>query len=304
MMTSLQEHEMMWTRADAILEQSQNPNTKFFALQVMDGVIKYRWNALPDDQREGIKNFISNLIIKLSTDEASFRRDRAFINKINNVLVQILKHDWPARWASFVPDLVGAAKQSESLCENCMNILRLLSEEVFDFSRGELTQAKIMELKNALNTDFPSIHELCEFVLQHSQKPELIQQHAADAARVPELDPAGVHLREHAAGHAAEALARPELPQRRAAVPRRDRGPLAVEQKYDQHFIKLYVTVITQLQQILPRSVKIAEAYANGSDDEQAYIQNLAIFLTQFFKHHIEFAGADAGEPGSTCWWA
>ena len=166
----------MWTRADAILEQSQNPNTKFFALQVMDGVIKYRWNALPDDQREGIKNFISNLIIKLSTDASSFRRDRAFINKINNVLVQILKHDWPKRWSSFVPDLVGAAKQSESLCENCMNILRLLSEEVFDFSRGELTQAKITELKNALNTDFPIIHELCEFVLQHSQKPELIQQ--------------------------------------------------------------------------------------------------------------------------------
>ena len=175
-MTSLQEHELMWTRADAILEQSQNPNTKFFALQVLDGVIKYRWNALPDDQREGIKNFISNLIIKLSTDATSFRRDRAFINKINNVLVQILKHDWPQRWGSFVPDLVGAAKQSESLCENCMNILKLLSEEVFDFSRGELTQAKIMELKNALNTDFPRIHELCEFVLQHSQRPELIQR--------------------------------------------------------------------------------------------------------------------------------
>ena len=84
-MTSLQEHELMWTRADAILEQSQNPNTKFFALQVLDGVIKYRWNALPDDQREGIKNFISNLIIKLSTDATSFRRDRAFINKIKDV---------------------------------------------------------------------------------------------------------------------------------------------------------------------------------------------------------------------------
>ena len=68
-MTGLQEHELMWTRADAISgAAAPNPNTKFFALQVLDGVIKYRWNALPDDQREGIKNFISNLIIKLSTD--------------------------------------------------------------------------------------------------------------------------------------------------------------------------------------------------------------------------------------------
>lgn len=285
-MTSLQEHELMWTRADAILEQSQNPNTKFFALQVLDGVIKYRWNALPDDQREGIKNFISNLIIKLSTDATSFRRDRAFINKINNVLVQILKHDWPQRWGSFVPDLVGAAKQSESLCENCMNILRLLSEEVFDFSRGELTQAKITELKNALNTDFPIIHELCEFVLQHSQRPELIQQTLQTLHAFLSWIPLGYIFESTLLDTLLKLSPVPEF--RNVALQcLGEIGGLAVEQKYDAHFVKLYVTVITQLQQILPRSVKIAEAYANGGDDEQAYIQNLAIFLTQFFKHHV-----------------
>ena len=164
--------------------QSQNPNTKFFALQVLDAVIKYRWNALPDDQREGIKNFISNLIIKLSTDDASFRGQRAFISKINSVLVQILKHDWPRGGRSFIPDLVGAAKQSESLCENCMNILKLLSEEVFDFSRGELTQAKIMELKNALNTDFPQIHELVRIRADALAEAGADPDDAADAARV------------------------------------------------------------------------------------------------------------------------
>jgi len=48
--------------------------------------------------------------------------------------------------------------------------------------------------------------------------------------------------------------------------------------------LRLYITVITQLQQIIPRTVKISDAYNSGSDDEQAFIQNLAIFLTQFFK--------------------
>jgi exportin-1 len=41
-MTGLQEHDMTWTRADAILEQSQNPNTKFFALQVGGAVQLYK----------------------------------------------------------------------------------------------------------------------------------------------------------------------------------------------------------------------------------------------------------------------
>lgn len=39
--------------------------------------------------------------------------------------IQILKHDWPARWRSFIPDLVSAAKTSETICENCMAILKV-----------------------------------------------------------------------------------------------------------------------------------------------------------------------------------
>ena len=59
--------------------------------------------------------------------------------------LQILKQDWPHKWKSFIPDIVGASKTSETLCENSMVILKLLSEEVFDFSRGELTQVRLVQ---------------------------------------------------------------------------------------------------------------------------------------------------------------
>ncbi|XP_021833200.1 protein EXPORTIN 1A-like [Prunus avium] len=98
-----------------------------------------------------MKNYISDVIVQQSSNEASFRMERLYVNKLNIILVQILKHDWPARWRSFIPDLVSAAKTSETICENCMAILKLLSEEVFDFSRGEMTQLKIKELKQSLN---------------------------------------------------------------------------------------------------------------------------------------------------------
>lgn len=61
----------------------------------------------------------------MSGDEAVFRRDRAYINKLNAALVGVLKQEWPARWPSFIPDLVAAAKSSETLCENCMHILKV-----------------------------------------------------------------------------------------------------------------------------------------------------------------------------------
>ena len=36
------------------------------SLQVLESVVKYRWNALPIEQRDGIKNYISDLIVKVS----------------------------------------------------------------------------------------------------------------------------------------------------------------------------------------------------------------------------------------------
>ena len=60
-------------------------------------------------------------------------------------------------------DLVEALfrKQSVEAASQCGNVMgdssvgpflpQLLSEEVFDFSRGEMTQQKIKELKNSLN---------------------------------------------------------------------------------------------------------------------------------------------------------
>ncbi|KAI5407904.1 hypothetical protein KIW84_053953 [Lathyrus oleraceus] len=118
----LQENPDMWLQVMHILQNTQNLNTKFFALQVLEGVIKYRWNALPAEQRDGMKNFISDII--LSSNEASFRAERLYVSKLNIILVQILKHEWPARWRSFIPDLVSAAKTSETICENCMAILK------------------------------------------------------------------------------------------------------------------------------------------------------------------------------------
>lgn len=87
------------------------------------------------------------------------------MKKLNIILVKILKHEWPERWQNFIPDLVLAAKSNETICENFMVILKLLNEEVFDFSRGEMTQQKIKELKLSLNGEFQLIYNLCLCVM-------------------------------------------------------------------------------------------------------------------------------------------
>lgn len=126
---------------------------------------------------------------QVCSDDAAYRRDRSYINKLNTILVgvsarnqthagprlenpraallerasgprgvpacrqrisghratsfaarfrpatwsepgcqwpnkQVLKHEWPQRWPTFIPELVSSAKNSETLCENSMHILK------------------------------------------------------------------------------------------------------------------------------------------------------------------------------------
>ncbi|XP_039139910.1 protein EXPORTIN 1A-like [Dioscorea cayenensis subsp. rotundata] len=289
----LQNNPDTWLQVVRILQNSQSLNTKFFALQVLESVIKYRWNALPVEQRDGIKNYISDVIVQLSSNEASFRSERLYVNKLNIILVQVLKHEWPARWQSFIPDLVSAAKSSETLCENCMAILKLLSEEVFDFSRGEMTQQKIKELKHSLNSEFQLIHELCLFVLSASQRAELIRATLATLHAFLSWIPLGYifesPLLETLLNFFPVAAYRNLTLQCLTEV-----ASLHFGDFYDQKYVRIYTIFMVQLQNILPSTTNIPDAYANGSSDEQAFIQNLALFFTSFFKYHIQILESTA----------
>uniref|UniRef100_A0A803L214 Importin N-terminal domain-containing protein n=1 Tax=Chenopodium quinoa TaxID=63459 RepID=A0A803L214_CHEQI len=258
----LQNNPDMWLQVVHILQNSQNLNTKFFALQVLEGVIKYRWNALPVEQRDGMKNYISD------------------------VIVQILKHDWPTRWKSFVPDLVNAAKSSETICENCMVILKLLSEEVFDFSRGEMTQLKIKELKHSLNSEFQLIHELCLYVLSASQRTELIRATLSTLHAFLSWIPLGYIFESPLLETLLKFFSVPAY-RNLTLQCLSEVAALTFGEFYNAQYVKMYNVFMVQLQAILPPTTNIPDAYANGSSDEQAFIQNLALFFTAFFKSHI-----------------
>ncbi|CAN6308416.1 unnamed protein product [Urochloa humidicola] len=281
----LQNNPDMWLQVVHILQNSQNLNTKFFALQVLESVIKYRWNALPVEQRDGIKNYISDVIVQLSSNEVTFRQERLYVNKLNIILVQVLKHEWPARWSSFIPDLVAAAKSSETICENCMAILKLLSEEIFDFSRGEMTQQKIKELKSSLNSEFRLIHELCLYVLSATQRAELIRATLATLHAFLSWIPVGFIFE----SPLLETLLKffPLAAYRNLTLQcLTEVAALQFGDFYNMQYVKMYTFFMMQLQAILPPET-IPDAYANGSTEEQAFIQNLALFFTSFYKNHM-----------------
>ena len=48
------------------------------------------------------------------------------------------------------------------------------SEEVFDFSSGQMTQAKAKHLKDSMCSEFSQIFQLCQFVMDNSQNAPLV----------------------------------------------------------------------------------------------------------------------------------
>lgn len=284
-LTTLKEHPDAWTRVDTILEYSQNQETKYYALQILEQVIQTRWKVLPRNQCEGIKKYIVGLIIKTSSDPVTMENNKVYLKKLNMILVQVLKREWPKNWESFISDIVGASKTNESLCQNNMVILKLLSEEVFVFSAGQVTQTKAKHLKDTMCAQFSEIYTLCQFVLENSQNAPLVEATLSTLLRFLNWVPLGYIFETKLISTLIFKFL--NVPMFRNVTLNCLMEIAGVEvSNYDDMFVALLVQSMEQLEVMLPLTTNIRDAYATGRDQEQQFIQNLAMFLCTYLKAH------------------
>ncbi|KAF5285642.1 hypothetical protein FQA39_LY16548 [Lamprigera yunnana] len=288
-LTTLKEHPDAWTRVDTILEFSSNQQTKYYALQILEQVIKTRWKVLPRNQCEGIKKYIVALIIKTSSDPESLEANKTYLNKLNMILVQVLKYEWPKNWESFISDIVGASKTNESLCQNNMIILKLLSEELFDFSSGQITQTKAKYLKDTMCMEFSQIFTLCQFVLENSPNPPLVNATLETLLRFLNWIPLGYIFQTKLINTLVYKFLPVPLFRNVTLSCLTEIAGLTVP-NYDEMFTSLFSQTLTQLELMLPLQTDIRSAYAAGQDQEQNFIQNLAMFLCTYLKEHGSLA--------------
>mmetsp|Transcript_52155 Transcript_52155/g.124265 ORF Transcript_52155/g.124265 Transcript_52155/m.124265 type:complete len:1113 (-) Transcript_52155:113-3451(-) len=175
-LNKLKSYPDSWQAVDTILATSQSPDTKFFALNLLENVIETRWLVLPEQQRNGVKNYVVQLVIRISADEQSVASHKHFLTKLNETLVHIVKQEWPHQWANFIPDICSSSRTNQSLCQNNLRILNMLSEEVFNFGRNRMVSRKVAQLKDSLNAQFSTIYELCDFIFKtHLSQPGAVQ---------------------------------------------------------------------------------------------------------------------------------
>lgn len=282
-----QEHPDAWQRVPAILQQSSNSQTKFLALKILDNLIATRWKVLPQDQQQGIRNFIVETIISQSSDETLLRTEKTYLAKLDMTLIQILKQEWPHRWPSFIPDIVSSSRTSLSICENNMHILRLLSEEIFDYSAEQMTQVKTKNLKNQMCGEFSEVFQLCSEVLEKANKPSLIKATLETMLKFLNWIPLGYIFETNVIDNLIGRFL--EVPEFRNVTLKclSEIAGLQVVPEYDAKFVVLFNMVMTAVNRMVPPSTNIAQAYETSSDSDQELVLNLALFLCNFLNTHL-----------------
>ncbi|KAK7204456.1 CRM1 C terminal-domain-containing protein [Myxozyma melibiosi] len=297
-LTQFQDHPDAWQRADQILQQSNNPQTKYIALSVLEKLIKTRWKALPEDQQLGIRNFIVSMCITMSEDQHTFRTQRSLVNKCNLTLVEIIKQEWPGKWDGFVSEVVQSSRASyaasrqpggkvPNVCENNMTILRLLSEEVFDFSADQMTQKKAAKLKKEMCEKFSEIHNLCYEVLESATSSSLVIATLQSLLRYLYWVPFGYIFETGIIELLLSRFLVVDEYRNLALKCLTEISGLEAPQ-YDQQFLTLFLRTMETINTYLPLSTDFKEWYDVAGTRDQELLQNLAIFLTAFLTHHLK----------------
>ncbi|KIW93532.1 uncharacterized protein Z519_06137 [Cladophialophora bantiana CBS 173.52] len=279
-----------WLMVDRILQEATYVPTKYLGLQVLDDVVNTRWKVLPRDQCLGIRNFVVNQILQASETEESLKANKLFLNKLDLTLVTILKQEWPQNWPTFINEIISACHTGISVCENNMTILRLLSEEVFDFSQDQMTSTKAKNLKTTMCAEFSSIFQLCNEILTTADSVSLVKATLETLLRFLNWIPLGFIFETKLIDTLVTRFL--EVDQFRNITLKclTEIGGLQLGQQYqyDDKLVQMFTETLTVVARTLSLDTDFREAYAKAKSSEQEYILNLAIFLTNYFSAHLQ----------------
>ncbi|SPQ27663.1 53efa70a-374e-43e1-a148-1aa0d43ebb35 [Thermothielavioides terrestris] len=259
-----------WLMVDEILSRATYEQTKFL----------------------GIRNFVVQYILQCSSSEEALKTHRTLLNKLNLVLVSVLKQEWPHNWPTFINEIISACHSSLSVCENNMIILRLLSEEVFDYSAEQMTSTKTRNLKTTMCAEFSQIFQLCQEILNSANQPSLIKATLETLLRFCNWIPLGYIFETPLIETLRTRFL--EVPEFRNVTLQclteigglQTGGPGQIN-TYDEQLVKMFTEVLTSISNIVPLDMDLKTTYPQSNSRDQEFIQNLALFLCNFFSMHL-----------------
>lgn len=172
-----------------------------------------------------------------------------------------------------------------------MIILRLLSEEVFDYSAEQMTSTKTRNLKTTMCAEFSQIFQLCTEILNTANQPSLIKATLETLLRFCNWIPLGYIFETPLIETLRTRFL--EVPEFRNVTLQclTEIGGLQTgapgQPTYEEQLVKMFTEVLTTISNIIPLTMDLKSTYPQSNSRDQEFIQNLALFLCNFFGMHL-----------------
>ena len=170
-----------------------------------------------------------------------------------------------------------------------MAILRLLSEEVFDYSADQMTSTKTKNLKQVMCNEFSAIFQLCSDILNTANQAGLIKATLETLLKFLNWIPLGYVFETPIIDTLRTRFL--DTPEFRNITLKclTEIGGLQItgQNSYDEKLTQMFTEVLTVVSKTIPLSVNLKDSIKKSGSREQEFIQNLALFLCNFFTIHL-----------------
>ncbi|GAA5909489.1 hypothetical protein JCM6882_002657 [Rhodosporidiobolus microsporus] len=154
-----------WTKVPAIIAQTRSATTRFFALQILERQVSHAWGGLDLEERTSVRNFVLAAINDAAGFDSPLRSDRAYLLKLNGILLKIVLLDWPQDWPEFLDIFLESAQASPGHCENALVFFRLLAVDL-DEQDSQMSSSKCEKLQAQFREEVHKIYPLAEAALR------------------------------------------------------------------------------------------------------------------------------------------
>ncbi|KAJ8250821.1 hypothetical protein COCON_G00227430 [Conger conger] len=114
-----------------LADKAQSPVIRHFGLQILEHVIKFRWNNMPPQEKVQLKNCAMGL---LSNGTRPIMEEESHIKDVlSRIVVEMIKREWPQHWPDMLTELEALTGLGEAQTELVMLILLRLAEDVVTF---------------------------------------------------------------------------------------------------------------------------------------------------------------------------
>ncbi|NXF04708.1 XPO5 protein, partial [Smithornis capensis] len=147
-----------------LAEKTQTAIVRHFGLQILEHVVKYRWNNMPRLEKVYLKNNVMGLI---SSGTQSILEEESHIKDVlSRIVVEMIKREWPQHWPDMLKELDTLSKQGETQTELVMFILLRLAEDVVTFQT--LPTQRRRDIQQTLTQNMEKIFSFLVTALQQN----------------------------------------------------------------------------------------------------------------------------------------